>query len=172
MTSTVCEQRATGTAFFLGQIDQVARCPHVRRPLFAGAGFKGQNRRRVSSTQMMDLAGCAMNVAPVCTAEMAVARRAAPVNLALPSGSGSTALARRQEMPDLEVPDRTIWQHAQSHRISGANANGPRGNSAACLQRWDITEMPDRRLDRAIDGLFVHSTLYLSPSFKGVCTPL
>ena len=111
--------------------------------------------------QMTALAGRDVIVDAVSKREIAVARRTAPAGLLLHEADLATlALARRQS-PNLVLTDNLATRQAVE-----AQGQMPMGSVGILLRAYKAGLLDAVALDEAIDGLFVHSTLYLSPSLK------
>jgi len=110
---------------------------------------------------MTALAGRDVIVDAVSKREIAVARRTAPAGLLLHEADLATlALARRQS-PNLVLTDNLATRQAVE-----AQGQMPMGSVGILLRAYKAGLLDAVALDEAIDGLFVHSTLYLSPSLK------
>ena len=109
--------------------------------------------------QMTTLAGRDVSVDEVSEHEIAVVRQAFSASLTLHEAD-LAALARRLA-PDLVLTDDLATR--QAVEVQGQT---PMGSVGILLRAYKAGLFDAVALDQAIDGLFVHSTLYLSPNFK------
>ena len=117
--------------------------------------------RHVSLVQMADFAGRAVSIEIVSVQEIAVARQSAPIDLALHEADLATLALARREMPDFVLTDDLATRQAVE-----AQGQTPMGSVGILLRAYKAGVLDAAALDQAIDGLFVHSTFYLSPNFK------
>lgn len=117
--------------------------------------------RHVLLTQMVAFAGLAVSVVPVSQQEIAAAGQAAPSGLILHEADLATLALAQREMPDLVLTDDLATRQAVE-----AQGRTPMGSVGILLRAFKADLLDGPALDQAIDGLFVHSTLYLSPNFK------
>jgi len=100
-------------------------------------------------------------LAEVSEQEIAGVRQASPGGLALHEADLATlALARRQS-PDLVLTDDLATRQAVE-----AQGQLPMSSVGVLLRAYKAGILDAVALDRGLEGLLVHSTLYLSPNFK------
>ncbi len=117
--------------------------------------------RHVPLVEMKTYAGRDVTVGAVSGPEIAAARQALPPDLVLQEADLATlALARRQS-PDLVLTDDLTVRRAVE-----AQGQTPMGSVGILLRAHKAGLLDTDALDQAIERLFVHSTLYLSPGFK------
>lgn len=117
--------------------------------------------RHVPLAQMTALAGHKVIVDAVSKKEIAAVRHTAPAGLTLHEADLATlALARRQS-PDLVLTDDLATRQAVE-----SQGQVPMGSVGILLRAYKAGLLDAVTLDEAIDGLFVHSTLYLNPALK------
>lgn len=157
MTSAVCD---SGPLTHLWQAGQW-QAFRTFDTIYVSRQVAGEVERHVPLAQMAALAGRDVIVNAVSDREIAATRRTAPAGLTLHEADLATlALARRQS-PDLVLTDDLATRQAVE-----AQGLMPMGSVGILLRAHKAGLLDAVALDEAIDGLFVHSTLYLSPSLK------
>jgi predicted nucleic acid-binding protein len=117
--------------------------------------------RHVPLAEMKTYAGRDVIVDAVSGPEIAATRQALPPDLVLQEADLATlALARRQS-PDLVLTDDLTVRQAVE-----AQGQTPMGSVGILLRGHKAGLLDTDALDQAIERLFIHSTLYLSPAFK------
>jgi len=157
MTRAVCD---SGPLTHLWQISQW-QAFRTFDTLHVSTQVAEEVERHVQLTQMMDLAGRSVHREPVSRQEIAAARRVAPSSLTLHEADLATLALALRQMPDLVLTDDLATRQAVE-----AQAQTPMGSIGILLRAYKAELLDTVALDQAIDGLFVHSSLYLSPNFK------
>lgn len=117
--------------------------------------------RHVSLAQMKVLADRTVSVDDVSLQDVALIRQTAPADLILHEADLATlALAQRWQ------PDLVLTDDLATRRAVEALGHTPMGSVGILLRAYRADLLDAAAPDLAIDGLFVHSTLYLSPNFK------
>lgn len=105
--------------------------------------------------------GFEISVHEVAQAEIASCRAELSSALVLQDADLATIVLARRIAPDLVLTDDLTLRQAVE-----ANGMTPMGSVGVILRAYKFGMLDDQALERAIDGLFVHSTLYLGPQFK------
>jgi len=117
--------------------------------------------RHVSLAQMTAVTGRDVRVDAVSEQEIALARQTAPANLTLHEADLATLALARRQAPDLVLTDDLVTRQAVE-----AQGQTPMGSVGVLLRAYRADFLDAVALNQAIEGLFVHSSLYLSPNFK------
>jgi predicted nucleic acid-binding protein len=117
--------------------------------------------RHVSLAQMTTVAGRDVSVDAVSEQEITAARQTTPANLTLHEADLATLALARRLAPDLILTDDLATR--QAVESLGQTLMGSVG---ILLRAYKGGLLDAAALDQAIEGLFVHSSLYLSPNFK------
>lgn len=118
-------------------------------------------RRHAPLDQFERLAGCALSTCDVPQTDVASCRSTLPPQLELQDADVATLHLARKLGPDFVLTDDLDVRRAvESQRQT------PMGSVGILMRAYKAGLLNAASLDRAIDRLFVHSTLYLSPAFK------
>ena len=117
--------------------------------------------RHVSLAQLTVVTGRDVSVDAVSEQEIAAARRVVPANLTLHEADLATLALAHRQAPDLVLTDDLATRQAVE-----AQGQTPMGSVGVLLRGFKAGLLDAVTLDQAIEGLFVHSSLYLSPNFK------
>jgi len=115
----------------------------------------------VALEQLEDLADCTLHTHTVPRHEIEAARKAFPLEITLQDADWATLALAHQLAPDLALTDDLTLRRAIE-----AQGQTPMGSVGVLLRAYKAKLLDAESLDRAMDKLFVHSTLYLSPRFK------
>lgn len=118
-------------------------------------------RLHVSLDESKRHLGYAISVHEVSQTEVASRRIGLPARLVLQDADVATIVLAQRLAPDLVLTDDLALRQAIE-----AQAMTPMGSVGVVLRAFKLGLLDAQSLERAIDGLFVHSTLYLSPQFK------
>jgi predicted nucleic acid-binding protein len=118
-------------------------------------------REHVPLDQLKHLAGCVVHIHDVPQPELESYRAALPPDLALQNADIATLALAHQLAPDLILTDDLALR-----RTVESQGWVPMGSVGILLRGYKAGLLDARSLEQAIDGLFVHSTLYLSPSIR------
>jgi predicted nucleic acid-binding protein len=107
------------------------------------------------------LASCTVRTHEIARLDLESVQVLLPSELVLEEADLATLALARQVTPDLLLTDDLALRRA-------AEACGliPMGSVGVLLRAYSAGYLDTTSLDQAINGLFVHSTLYLSPAFK------
>ncbi len=157
MTSAVSD---SGPLTHLWQIGQW-QAFRTFKALYVSAPVARELALHVPLMQMRALAGYELSIEAVSEQEIAVARQALPAYLTLHEADLATLALARRQTPDLVLTDDLATRQAVE-----AQGQTPMGSVGVLLRAYKAGLLDRAALDQAIDNLFIHSTLYLSPSFK------
>ena len=117
--------------------------------------------RHVSLAQLTVVTGRDVRVDAVSEQEIAAARRTVPANLSLHEADLATLALAHRQAPDLVLTDDLATRQAVE-----AQGPTPMGSIGVLLRAYKGGLLDAVALDQAIESIFVHSSLYLSPNFK------
>lgn len=157
MTRVVCDSGPLTHLWQIGQWQAFSTLDAIHVP----AQVAQEVAQHVSLAQMTAAAGCEASVDAVSEPEIAAARRTAPASLNLHDADLATVALARRLAPDLVLTDDLATRQAIE-----AQGQTPMGSVGILLRAYKAGLLDAVALDQAIEGLFVHSTLYLSPNFK------
>lgn len=129
--------------------------------LHVAAQVSVEVERHVPLVEMKANAGRDVTVDAVSGPEIAAARQALPPDLVLREADLATLALARRLSPDLVLTDDLTVRRAVE-----AQGQMPMGSVGILLRACKAGLLDAGGLDQAIERLFVHSTLYLSPAFK------
>ncbi len=118
-------------------------------------------REHVPLDRLKSLSDCELHIHTISQQEIDVQRRRAPSDLKLQIADLATLALAQRVTPDLVLTD-----DLDLRRAIESQGQLPMGSVGIVLRAYKAGWLDEVSLDQAIDGLFVHSTLYLSPSFK------
>jgi predicted nucleic acid-binding protein len=157
MTSAVGD---SGPLTHLWQIDQW-RAFRTFHSVHLAAQVAREVSAHVDLDQMTSLSGRDVTVHDVPETEIEAARSAAPAVLRLQEADLATLALAARLKPDLVLTDDLATRQAVE-----AMGQTPMGSVGVVLRAYKAGLLDSEALGQAIDGLFVHSTLYLSPNFR------
>lgn len=157
MTVAVCD---SGPLTHLWQVRAwSALCTfHV---LHLAAQVKAEISQHVPFEQLEVPATCAVETHDVSHAELHSRRTALPPDLPLQDADLATLALSLRIAPDLVLTDDLAVRRGVE-----AQQQIPMGSVGILLRAYKAGYLDAHSLEQAIDRLFVHSTLYLSPQFK------
>lgn len=157
MTSAVCD---SGPLTHLWQIG-VWSAFGTLEAIHVAAVVVQEIREHVALDQLEILVGCALHTYAVTQHEIESSQMALPLKITLQNADLATLALARRIAPDLVLTDDLALRRAVE-----AQGQVPMGSVGLLLRAFKAGLLDAKSLDQAIDGLFVHSTLYLSPRFK------
>lgn len=119
-------------------------------------------QEHVPLDHLENLAGCTVHRHDVPQQELESSRATLSPGVMLQNADLATLALARQLAPDLVLTDDLTLRRAVE-----AQGQVPMGSVGILLRAYKAGLLNAGSLDQAIEGLFVHSTLYLSPGFKG-----
>ncbi len=124
-------------------------------------------REHVMLDQMEDRADCVCHVHTVSRYEIEISRKGLPLEAPFHDADLSVLALAQRLAPNLVLTDDLVLRRAIE-----AQGQVPMGSVGLLLRGYKAGLLDAQSLDRAIDGLFAHSTLYLSPPFKSYARKL
>jgi len=118
--------------------------------------------RHVTLNQLEIISQCVVHFHRISQTDLAVTKQKVPTHLKLQPADLETLALARQLTPDWVLTDDLALR--QAIEVLG---HRPMGSVGVLLRAYQAGLLSLEQLDQAIDNLFVHSTLYLSPQFKG-----
>jgi len=115
-------------------------------------------RQHVLLEELTPLAGCTFHIHEIPPHEIDAQLETFPD---LQYADVATLVLAQRLAPELVLTDDLDLRRAVE-----AQGQTPMGSVGILLRAYTAGLLDTQALDRAIDDLFVHSTLYLSPSFK------
>ena len=155
MTQAVCD---SGPLTHLWQID-LWQVFGTFQSLHLAAQVAQEIREHVPLEQLNPLTGCTLHIHDVPPHEIDAQLEVFPPDLQY-ADVATLVLAQRI------TPALVLTDDLDLRRAVEAQGQIPMGSVGILLRAYAADLLDAQALDRAIDGLFVHSTLYLSPSFK------
>jgi len=157
MTSAVCDSGPLTHLWQIGQWQAFSTFDAI----YVSAQVAQEVARHVSLAQMVAVAGRDVIVDVVSKQEIAEARRTVPTGLTLHEADLAMLALARWLAPDLVLTDDLATRQAVE-----AQGQTPMGSVGVLLRAYRAGFLDAIALDQAIEGLFIQSTLYLSPNFK------
>lgn len=157
MTTVVCD---SGPLTHLWQVGQW-RAFSTFTAVHIAEQVAREVRLHVSLDESEQHIGYAISVHDVLQTEIASCRAELPSDLVLQDADVATIVLAQRIVPDLVLTDDLALRKAVE-----VKEMTPMGSVGVILRAFKSGLLDAQALERAIDGLFVHSTLYLSPQFK------
>jgi predicted nucleic acid-binding protein len=155
MTQAVCD---SGPLTHLWQIE-LWQVFSTFQALHLTARVAQEVREHVPLEQMTTLANCALHIHDIPQREIETQSQAFSPDLE--DADVSTLLLAQQVTPELVLTDDLDLRRAVE-----SQGQATMGSVGILLRAYAANLLDQQALNQAIDSLFVHSTLYLSPNFK------
>ena len=157
MTSVVCDSGPLTHLWQIGQWQAFGTFDAIH----VSTQVAQEVDRHVSLAQMATIIDRDINVDAVSEQEIAAVRRTTLANLTLQEADLATLALARRLAPDLVLTDDLAIRQAAE-----TEGQTPMGSAGVLLRAYKAGLLDKVALNQAIEVLFVHSSLYLSPSFK------
>lgn len=117
--------------------------------------------QHVALKQLEKIANCTLKIHEISSSQIELSKTLLPSTLNLELADLATLALAQDRRPDFVLTDDLTLRRALE--IQGQK---PMGSVGLLLYAYKVELLNQEMLDQAIDRLFVHSTLYLSPQFK------
>jgi len=118
-------------------------------------------REHVPLEQLETQTGCALHTHNIPQHKIDAQLQVLSLGLTVPRADIATLILAQQITPELVLTDDLALRRAIE-----AQGQTPMGSVGILLRAYKAGLLDTQALSQAMDGLFVHSTLYLSPAFK------
>ena len=157
MTIVVCD---SGPLIHLWQINRWSAFG-VFKTIHLAAQVIEEIHKHIGAGQLDNLVSCPWHIHAVSPSKIETAQSSHPLNLTLQPADLATLVVAQELAPDLVLTDDLALRRALE-----AQEQTPMGSVGILLRAYKTGLLNPEALNQAIDELFVHSTLYLSPQFK------
>jgi predicted nucleic acid-binding protein len=134
---------------------------HTFRVVHLATQVEREIRQHVPFEELEIKAGCTVEIHAVPQSALESRRAELPPELSLQEADLATLALALQLAPDLVLTDDLAVRRAVE-----VQQQIPMGSVGVLLRAYKAGCLDSHSLEQAIDRLFVHSTLYLSPLFK------
>ena len=115
----------------------------------------------VTLSQLKNLAQCTLTIHPIIQTQIESVRASLAPSFTLETADLATLVLARKLSPNLVLTDDLTFR-----RVLEIQNHKPMGSVGLLVYAYKKELLNQQQLSQAIDKLFVHSTLYLSPQFK------